>query len=268
MPFGALSRSRAVTRVEAHADRPSGDRQLLCAPVRGERPSETVDVDAGHQEVGVLRLEAEQPVADGAADDVCVQVERSHVVLDGAHVKPLTPLDAIGARSLRSRRAPPTAASRPRRSSAQAASRRHASRTPRSFRGSRRGSAGTRVVLTSLSSDEPAASRIARRFAKTCSVCAPMSPGASSLCAREERQLAGDEDEPVRLDRLGVRRALERRGCCIGADGLLAHGSSFASGTGRHAGPSAAPTDLKIAARTCCGSVPSTSRTCRFSPAA
>src|SRR5579864_4293070 len=37
------------------------------------------------------------------------------------------------------------------------------------------------VVLTSLSSPEPASSRIARRFAKTCSVCSSIDPPASSL---------------------------------------------------------------------------------------
>ena len=84
---------------------------------------------------------------------------------------------------------------------------------------------------------------------------------------RAKRELPRDEDEAVRLDRLRVRRSLERCGCCFGADGFLRHDCSFASGMGRHAWPSAAPTDLKIEARTCCGSVPSTTRTCTFSAA-
>src|SRR5262245_40782219 len=85
---------------------------------------------------------------------------------------------------------------------------------------------------------------------------------------RLQSKLPRDEDEPVRLDRLRVRSALERGRRRFRPNNLLRHESSLESGTGRHACPSAAPTALKIAASTCCGSVPSTSRTCRLSPAA
>src|SRR5919198_1913161 len=53
-----------------------------------------------------------------------------------------------------------------------------------------------------------------------------------------QRELAGDEHESVRLDRLRVRRALKRRRCSLGTDHFLAHGSSL------QAWPSAAPTAL------------------------
>src|SRR5437763_6087286 len=87
------------------------------------------------------------------------------------------------------------------------------------------------------------------------------------LVAGLQRELAGHEEEAACFDRLRVRRSLERRGRCLGANDIL-HESSLESGTWRQASPSAAPTALKIAASTCCGSVPSTSRTCRFRPAA
>ena len=63
-----------------------------------------------------------------------------------------------------------------------------------------------------------------RRFANTCSVCGLMSPGRGLLLARTQRELARDEDEAVRLDRLRVRSALERGRCCFGANDLLRHG--------------------------------------------
>jgi hypothetical protein len=43
--------------------------------VRLERGAQPVDVDARNEEVGVLGVDAEQLVADRAADDVCVQPE-------------------------------------------------------------------------------------------------------------------------------------------------------------------------------------------------
>src|SRR3954451_21887621 len=84
------------------------------------------------------------------------------------------------------------------------------------------------------------------------------------LLARPQRELPGHEDESVRLDRLRVRRALKRRGRGFRPNDVLRHESSLESGTGRQACPSAAPTALKIAASTCCGSVPSTSPMCRL----
>src|SRR6266516_1775355 len=64
------------------------------------------------------------------------------------------------------------------------------------------------------------------------------------VLARSQRQLPGDEDEAAGLDRLRVRRPLERRRRCLGANNLLAHICSSGPGTGLHAWPSAAPTAL------------------------
>src|SRR5690242_16835033 len=77
-------------------------------------------------------------------------------------------------------------------------------------------------------------------------------------------ELAGHEHEPVRLDRLRVRRTLKRGGSHLGADDLL-HASSLLRG--RSACASAAPRALKIASSTCCESLPSTRRTCSVRPA-
>ena len=82
IPAGASALHAPVARVEADADEAAGDDELLDAPVRLERPRRPVGVDARHEEVGVLRLEAEQLVADGAADEVRVEPERADVVLD------------------------------------------------------------------------------------------------------------------------------------------------------------------------------------------
>jgi hypothetical protein len=61
--------------VQPHADEPSRDDEILDAPVRRETPLQLAGVDAGNEEVRVLRVEAEQLVADGAADDVRVELE-------------------------------------------------------------------------------------------------------------------------------------------------------------------------------------------------
>ena len=72
----------AVARVEPDADEPVGDDEVLDAPVRGERGPQALGVEAGHEEVGVLRVQPEQLVSHGAADDVGVEPERADVVLD------------------------------------------------------------------------------------------------------------------------------------------------------------------------------------------
>src|SRR4051812_39985094 len=89
-------------------------------------------------------------------------------------------------------------------------------------------------------------------------------PAAQILVAGAQRELSGDEDEVARANRLRVRRALERRRCRLGAHDGLAHGvpPSLA-----HAWPSATPSALKIASRTCWVSVPFRSRTCSVTPA-
>jgi hypothetical protein len=61
--------------VQPHADEPSRDDEILDATVRREPTLQLVGVDAGDEEVRILRVEAEQLVADGAADDVGVELE-------------------------------------------------------------------------------------------------------------------------------------------------------------------------------------------------
>ena len=72
----------AVARMQPHPDEPARDDEVLDPAVRLERGAQAVDVDAGDEEVGVLRVEAEQLVADRAADEVGVEAERADVVLD------------------------------------------------------------------------------------------------------------------------------------------------------------------------------------------
>ncbi len=124
----------SVARIEPHADGPAGDDQLLGATVRLERRAQAFDVHTGDEEIGVLRLVAEQLVAHCTADDVRVQPKRADIVLYRLR----------RVRSPRSRPARRQEAWPPRRSTARAASSRRASSTPRSSRRSRRGSAGTR----------------------------------------------------------------------------------------------------------------------------
>jgi hypothetical protein len=61
--------------VQAHADQPPRDHEVLDAPVRREPALQLLGVDAGDEDVRVLRVEAEQLVADRAADDVRVELE-------------------------------------------------------------------------------------------------------------------------------------------------------------------------------------------------
>ncbi len=72
----------AVVRVEADTHEAIGDDEILDAAVRSERRPQPLGVDAGHEEIRVLRVEAEQFVAHGAADEVGVEPERADVVLD------------------------------------------------------------------------------------------------------------------------------------------------------------------------------------------
>ncbi len=57
------------------ADESPGDDEVVDASVGGEPPLELVGIDARDEEVRVLRLDPEQLVADGAADDVGVELE-------------------------------------------------------------------------------------------------------------------------------------------------------------------------------------------------
>jgi hypothetical protein len=59
--------------VQAHTDEPARDDQVLDAAVRLECPLQPVGVDARDEEVSILRLETEQLVADGSADEIRVE---------------------------------------------------------------------------------------------------------------------------------------------------------------------------------------------------
>jgi hypothetical protein len=59
--------------MQAHADEPARDDQVLDTAVRLECPLQPVGVDARDEEVRILRLETEQLVADGSADEIRVE---------------------------------------------------------------------------------------------------------------------------------------------------------------------------------------------------
>jgi hypothetical protein len=73
-----------VTRIEACADAPAGDLQVLNLAVGLEGAPQAVVVDAGNEEVRILRLEPEELVAHGAADEIGVEPEAADEVLDCA----------------------------------------------------------------------------------------------------------------------------------------------------------------------------------------
>ena len=83
IPAGTSAPDVAVARVEAHADELAVHLHVLDAPVRLERRAQPGLVDPGHEEVLVGVLDAEQLVADRAADDVRVEAERADVAADG-----------------------------------------------------------------------------------------------------------------------------------------------------------------------------------------
>ena len=68
--------------MQPDADEPVGNDEVLDAPVRSERGPQPLGVEAGHEEVGVLRVQPEQLVAHGAADEVGVEAQLADVVLD------------------------------------------------------------------------------------------------------------------------------------------------------------------------------------------
>src|SRR5439155_1673950 len=72
----------ALARKQADADEPVGDDEVLDAAVRFEHRSEAVGIDAGDEEVRVLRVLSEQLVADRAADEVRIEPEAPHPVFD------------------------------------------------------------------------------------------------------------------------------------------------------------------------------------------
>ena len=74
----------AVLRIETRADSAARDLEVLHPAVWLERGAEAVVVDAGDDEVRVFRLEPKLLVPYGAADEVRVEAQASHEVLDCA----------------------------------------------------------------------------------------------------------------------------------------------------------------------------------------
>jgi len=64
------------------ADEPSGDDEILDVPVRSELLLQLFGVYARDEEVRILRLVAEQLVADGAADEVGVEAEAVDIAFE------------------------------------------------------------------------------------------------------------------------------------------------------------------------------------------
>ncbi len=79
IPAGVSSRIPPVARNEPNADEATRYDEILDAAVRSEGRPQLLGVDAGDEEVGVPRLEPEQLVADGAADEIGVQSERADI---------------------------------------------------------------------------------------------------------------------------------------------------------------------------------------------
>ncbi len=71
--------------MEPDADEPVGNDKILDPSVRSERGPQAFRVDPRHEEVGVLRLEPEQLVANGPADEVGIEPKQAHVILDLFH---------------------------------------------------------------------------------------------------------------------------------------------------------------------------------------
>ena len=74
----------AVLRIETRADSAARDLEVLHPAVWFERGAEAVVVDAGDDEVRVFRLEPKLLVPYGPADEVRVEAQASHEVLDCA----------------------------------------------------------------------------------------------------------------------------------------------------------------------------------------
>ena len=80
IPAGASDRTRALSRMQPHADRPSRDDELLDSAVRCERVPQLGAVEPGDDEVGVACLTAEKLVPHDTPDEVDVEPERAHVL--------------------------------------------------------------------------------------------------------------------------------------------------------------------------------------------
>src|SRR3954469_22954005 len=64
------------------SDEPFGDDEVLDAAVRCERPLEAVGVEPWHEEVRVLRVDAEELVAHRPADEIRIEVQAADVLLE------------------------------------------------------------------------------------------------------------------------------------------------------------------------------------------
>ena len=81
-PGGCEPTQLPVARVEPHPDLPAGDLELLDAAVWLEQAPQALDVDPGHDKVGVLRVEPKQLVAHSAPDEVGIDAKAAHEVFD------------------------------------------------------------------------------------------------------------------------------------------------------------------------------------------
>ena len=72
----------AIARMKAESNEAVGDDEILDASVRCECRAKPIGVETGNEKVGVLRIEPEQFIADSATDEIGVEPQRTHVVLD------------------------------------------------------------------------------------------------------------------------------------------------------------------------------------------
>ncbi len=97
IPARVSFRIRLSCGKQADADEPVGDDEVLDASVRRKRGPQPLGVDPGHEEVGVLGVQAEQLVAHGAADEVGVEAEGADVALDLLEHRAIVACPTVGA---------------------------------------------------------------------------------------------------------------------------------------------------------------------------
>jgi hypothetical protein len=81
-PGGRRGAHLLVARIQPSTDLPARNLEVLHLAVRIERAAKSVVVDARNDEIRVLRVEPEQLVANGPADEVRVEPETADEVLD------------------------------------------------------------------------------------------------------------------------------------------------------------------------------------------
>ncbi len=81
-PCGRQHSDRAVARIQPKPNGTTGDDEILDTSVRLERRPEPRRIDRQHEKVGVLGVEPEDLVADRSPDEVGVELQRRHVLLE------------------------------------------------------------------------------------------------------------------------------------------------------------------------------------------